>query len=146
MWSCSIPRKDRKGTVTWTILRKGDDLVWRLANEGDGTVDHLSFTLPFNPLVGAAAFMPGALNAHGYGEGPWLLAVPDFGHLRVDANLPTGWGVINKGRRARGGGKLTQQLLYTKPLAASSQAGRSLLSVCACRAHVVRFRVTVHGH
>ncbi len=149
VWSCSIPRKDRKGTVKWTISREGDDLFWRVAYEGDGTVDHLSLTLPFNALMGAAVFIPAALNARGYGEGPWLLVVPDFGHLRVDANPPTGWGVINNGRRGGGGGyppasgldprlrgqawldaaripgyrpgELTLQLLYTKPLAAGSR-------------------------
>jgi alpha-L-rhamnosidase-like protein len=104
VWTCSIPTKDRKGTLKWTILREGEDLLWRVTYEGNGTIRGLRLELPFDALMGAAVLIPAALNANGYGEGPWLLIVPDFGHLRIDANPSGGWTAVNNGRRGGGGG------------------------------------------
>lgn len=102
MWTFSIPTQDRKGTVNWTISQDGDDLLWRLAYEGEGTVANLRLDVPFNPRKVAATLLPASVLAQKKaGLGPWLLVAPDFGHLRVEEGRSGDWNAVISGVRGR---------------------------------------------
>jgi hypothetical protein len=98
-WACSIPGKDAGTAVTWTISRDGDDLIWRFAYSGEKPAVDLNVMLPFDPLMGAAVLIPARLDPQGRGLGPWLLMVPDAGHLRVEAEPASAWLAMNDGTR-----------------------------------------------
>ena len=98
-WVCSIPSRDGKIVVTWAISREEDDLVWRLACEGEGAVEALRMVLPFNVLLAAAVLIPANLDDVNRGVGPWLLVAPDFGHLAVEIESAVPWFAVNDGRR-----------------------------------------------
>jgi len=53
-------------------------------------------------MAGVAVLIPSKLDSQCRGVGPWLLEVPDFGHLRVDAEPLAGWHAVNSGRRGGG--------------------------------------------
>lgn len=95
--TCTIPGRAAGSAVTWSISRDGDDLLWRMAYAGTEPAVGLKVTLPFDPLMGAAVLVPARLDAQGRGLGPWLLAVPDAGHLRVEAEPADAWFAVNDG-------------------------------------------------
>lgn len=101
-WTCVVSGAETGSCVTWSVTRSGDDLVWSFLYQGDKPASDLSVSLPFNVLMGAAALIPSKLDSQSRGVGPWLLEVPDFGHLRVDAEPLAGWHVVNSGKRGGG--------------------------------------------
>jgi Bacterial alpha-L-rhamnosidase 6 hairpin glycosidase domain len=98
-WICSIPSRDGKVVVTWTVSREGEDLVWRLTCEGEGNVEGLRMALPFNALLAATVLIPANLDDANRGVGPWLLVAPDFGHLAVEVESAVPWFAVNDGQR-----------------------------------------------
>lgn len=95
--TCSIPGSEAGSAVRWSISRDGDDLLWRMAYAGAKPAVGLKVTLPFDSLMGAAVLIPASLDAQRRGLGPWLLTVPDAGHLRVEAEPVDAWYAVNDG-------------------------------------------------
>ena len=101
-WTCVVSGAKTGSSVTWSVTRSGDDLVWSFLYQGDKPASDLSVSLPFNALMGAAVLIPAKLDSQSRAVGPWLLVVPDFGHLRVEAEPLAGWHVVNSGKRGGG--------------------------------------------
>ena len=91
------------GKVTWTVRAEGPDLVWDLACEAEAP--GLTITLPIDPLMAAADFLPAGLAADSRGMPPWLLVAPDFGHLLIEVESPFTWRCSADG--GRGGSSRT---------------------------------------
>ena len=98
-WTGSIPGKEPRTSVSWTIAQDGDEFLWRFAYNGTNPATDLKVTLPFDPLQGAAVLIPARLDKQGQGLSPWLLVVPDAGHLRVEAEPVDAWFAVNDGVR-----------------------------------------------
>jgi len=101
-WTSVVPGKETGESLTWSIASDREELVWTFQYQGEKSGGEFGVSLPFNPLMGAAVLIPAKLDSQSRGLGPWLLVVPDFGHLRVEAEPAAGWHVINTGRRGSG--------------------------------------------
>ncbi len=104
-WHCAIPQRNGKGVVTWTIVQENDDLVWRLAFAGEGTIENLCVAFPIAALMAAAVLIPSDVDSSKHGVGPWLLVAPDFGHLLVEVESARTWFSVNEGVRSSSSGQ-----------------------------------------
>ena len=71
-WTCVVSGAETGSSVTWSVTRSGDDLVWSFLYQGDKPASDLSVSLPFNALMGAAVLIPAKLDSQSRGVGPWL--------------------------------------------------------------------------
>jgi len=99
-WQAKIFTDDLGGSLKWTITSTIDELLWQVEYIGTG-VNNLQIMFPISILQAAAVLIPAGLDGQNRGLGPWLLVVPDFGHLLVEVDCPITCVVINDGVRGQ---------------------------------------------
>ena len=101
-WVCSMTKEGKDDRLTWDVLPKGDDLLWRVSYEGEGRIENLKLVLPFNSMITPTVLLPAKVGDGGVALGPWLMVAPDFGHLRIQSEGVGPWHAIIEGWRGNG--------------------------------------------